>query len=142
MGLNSTGVAGIHRQNCKSTIVCATRSSQQASCGPLRDVQPIVSYSRVIEMGAWAYGTIYGWRPEMDLFQSALPAAFAAIPVLYTIAESPLGSLLERLLERLFESLLESLLASLFERLLESLLESLFESLLESLLERASHREE
>jgi hypothetical protein len=39
---------------------------------------------------------------------------FAAIPVLYTIAESPL----------------------------ESLLESLFESLLESLLERASLREE
>jgi hypothetical protein len=53
-------------------------------------------------------------------------AVFAAIPVLYTIAESPL------------ENLLESLLASL----LESLLESLFERLLESLLERASHREE
>jgi len=65
-------------------------------------------------MCAWAYGTIYGWRPEMDLYQSSLPAVFAAIPVLYTIAESPL----------------------------ESLLESLFKSLLESLLERASHREE
>ena len=50
----------------------------------------------------------------MDLYQSSLPAVFAAIPVLYTIAESPL----------------------------ESLLESLFKSLLESLLERASHREE
>jgi hypothetical protein len=65
-------------------------------------------------MYAWAYGTIYSWRPEMDLYQSSLPAVFAAIPVLYTIAESPL----------------------------ESLLESLFESLLESLLERASHRDE
>ena len=58
----------------------------------------------------------------MDLYQSSLPAVFAAIPVLYTIAES----------------LLESLLVSL----LESFLESLFESLLESLLQRASHREE
>jgi len=69
-------------------------------------------------MCAWAYGTIYGWQPEMDLYQSSLPAVFAAIPVLYTIAESPL----------------ESLLQSLFECLLESRLESL--------LERASHREE
>ena len=85
-------------------------------------------------MCAWAYGTIYGWRPEMDLYQSSLPAVFAAILVLYTIAESPL--------ERLLVSLLESLLKILFESLLESLLESLFESLLESLLERASHREE
>jgi len=50
----------------------------------------------------------------MDLYQTSLFAVFAAIPVLYTIAESPL----------------------------ESLLESLFECLLESLLERASHREE
>jgi len=54
----------------------------------------------------------------MDLFQSSLPPAFAAIPVLYTMAESPL------------------------ESLLESLLKSLFKSLLENLLERASHREE
>ena len=54
----------------------------------------------------------------MDLYQSSLPAVCAAIPVLYTIADSPL------------------------ENLLESLLESLFESLLESLLEGASHREE
>jgi hypothetical protein len=64
-------------------------------------------------MCAWAYGTIYGWRPEMDLYQSSLPAVFADIPVRYTIAESPV----------------------------ESLLESLFESLLEGLLESASHRE-
>ena len=69
-------------------------------------------------MCARAYGTIYGWWPEMDLFQSSLPPAFAAIPVLYTMAESPL------------------------ESLLESLLKSLFKSLLENLLERASHREE
>jgi len=44
---------------------------------------------------------------------------FSAIPVLYTIAESPL-----------------------LESLLESLHESLFKSLLESLLERASHQKE
>jgi len=62
----------------------------------------------------------------MNLYQSSLPSVFAAVPVLYTIAESPLASLLETLLESLLESLLENLL----------------ESLLESLLERASHREE
>jgi len=54
----------------------------------------------------------------MDLYQSSLPAVFAAILVLYTLAGSPP------------------------ESLLESLLESLFESLLESHLERALHREE
>jgi len=54
----------------------------------------------------------------MDLYQSSLPAICAAIPILCTIAESPL------------------------ESLLESLIESLFESLREGLLERASHREE
>jgi hypothetical protein len=47
---------------------------------------------------------------------------FSAIPILYTIAESPL--------------------VSLFESLLESLLEGLFKSLLESLRETASHQEE
>jgi len=46
----------------------------------------------------------------MDLYQSSVPAVFAAIPVLYTIAESPLESLVE--------SLLASLLASLLERAL------------------------
>jgi hypothetical protein len=73
-------------------------------------------------MCAWAYGTIYSWRQEMDLYQSSVPAVFAAIPVLCTIAESSL----------------QILLASL----LESLLESLLGSLLESLLESASHQEE
>jgi hypothetical protein len=77
-------------------------------------------------MCAWAYGTIYSWRPETDLYQSSVPAVFAAIPVLCTIAESPLQILLE----------------SLIQSLLQSLLESLLDSLLESLLERASHREE
>jgi len=77
-------------------------------------------------MCAWAYGTIYSWWPETDLYQSSVTAVFAAIPVLCTIAESPLQILLE----------------SLLEYLLESLLESLRESLLESLLERASHQEE
>jgi hypothetical protein len=73
-------------------------------------------------MCVWAYGTIYSWRPEIDLDLSSVPAVFAAIPVLCTIAESP------------FQILLESLL--------ESLLEILLESLLQSLLERASHWEE
>jgi hypothetical protein len=61
-------------------------------------------------MYAWAYGTIYGWLPEMDLYQSSLPAGFAAIPLLYTIADSPLESLLESLLDSSFECLHESLL--------------------------------
>jgi len=73
-------------------------------------------------MCVWAYGTIYSWRLETDLYQSSVPAVFAAIPVLCTIAESPLQSLLQVLLE--------------------SLLESLLEGLLESHLERVSHREE
>jgi hypothetical protein len=71
-------------------------------------------------------GTIYRWGPVTDLYQSSVAAVFAAIPVLCTIAESPLQILLE----------------SLLQSLLESLLESLLDSLLESLLERASHREE
>jgi hypothetical protein len=55
-----------------------------------------------------AYGTIYSWRPEMDLYQSSLSAVFAAIPVLYNITVSQLESLLESILERLLESYLES----------------------------------
>jgi len=62
------------------------------------------------------------WRWTYANLHCLQTAVFAAVPVLYTIAESPL----------------ESLLVSL----LESLLESLFEGLLECLLERASHREE
>jgi len=37
-------------------------------------------------MCAWAYGTIYGCQPEMDLYLSLLPAVFAVIPVLYTLS--------------------------------------------------------
>jgi hypothetical protein len=54
-------------------------------------------------MCSWGYGTIYSWRPEMDLY---LPGVFAVILVLHIIAEtlleSPLvlGSLLGSLLER------------------------------------------
>jgi len=81
-------------------------------------------------MCVWAYGTIYSGWPETDLYQSSVPAVFAAIPVLCTITESP------------FQILLASLLASLLERLLESLLESRLERLLERLLGRASHWEE
>jgi hypothetical protein len=71
-------------------------------------------------MCAWTYGTIYSWQLEMDLYQSSLPTVFTAIPVLYTIAESPLERLLGRLLGSLLGSLLESLLKSLFESLFES----------------------
>jgi len=64
-------------------------------------------------MYAWAYGTIYGWQPEMDLYLSLLPAVIAVIQL-----ESPLalGSLLERLLESLLDSLLDSPLDSQLER--------------------------
>jgi hypothetical protein len=77
-------------------------------------------------MCTWAYGTIYSWRPEMDLYQASVPAVFTAILVLYSIAASLLS---------------ESLLESLLESLPESLFEGLFESLLASLLERAFLRE-
>jgi hypothetical protein len=60
-------------------------------------------------MYAWAYGAIYGCQQRMDRYKFSLPAGFAAIPVLYTVTESPLESLLESLLERLLESLVESL---------------------------------
>jgi len=63
-----------------------------------------------------AYGTIYCWRPETDLYQSSVPADFAVIPVLYTIAERPLESLLVSLPQSLFESLLESLLERASDR--------------------------
>jgi len=89
-------------------------------------VKPVAVYSQFIEMCVLAYGSIYSWQPEIDLYQSSWPAVFAAIPVLYTISEC--------LLERLIESLPESLH--------DSLLESRFESMLESLLKRASHRKE
>jgi len=41
----------------------------------------------------------------MDLYQSSLPAVFAAILVLYTIAECPLEILLKTLLKSLLKSL-------------------------------------
>ena len=63
-------------------------------------------------MGLWNYIQLAaGDGPT----QSSLPAVFAAIPVLYTIAESPLERLLGSLLGSLLESLLGSLLESLFE---------------------------
>jgi len=71
---------------------------------------------------------------SLHYLQSLLPAVFTAIPLLYSIAESPLERLLERVLESLVQSLLESPLTSL--------LESLFERQLENLLERALHWEE
>jgi hypothetical protein len=74
-------------------------------------------------MCAWAYGTIYGWQPEMELYLALLPGVFAVILVLYTVSLSPLESPLA------LESLLESLLGSLLDSLLDSLLEiAMFES--------------
>jgi len=58
----------------------------------------------------------------MDLSQTSLPAVFAAIPVLYTIAQSPLERLLGSMLESLLESLLQSLLESLFDNCLRAFL--------------------
>jgi hypothetical protein len=55
---------------------------------------------------------------------------FAGIPVLNTIAKSPIATLVE------------TFVASLLDSLLESLLESLFESLLKRIVERATHLEE
>jgi hypothetical protein len=72
-------------------------------------------------MCAWAYGAIYNWQPEMDLFLSLLPGVFIVIPVLYTVSLSTLESPLA------LEGLLESLLGSLLDSLLESLLKSLLE---------------
>jgi hypothetical protein len=67
-------------------------------------------------MCAWAYGTIYGCRPEMDLY---LPVFTACSLRWYTgtvrpIAASPHESPLA--IESLLYSLLDSLLDSLLER--------------------------
>jgi hypothetical protein len=50
-----------HRQKCKSTIDCATRSSYHATRGLLHDVHLIVIHSRSIDICTWDYGSIYGW---------------------------------------------------------------------------------
>jgi hypothetical protein len=73
-------------------------------------------------MCTWTYGTIYSWRLEMDLILASLPAFYVAIPVLYTVAESPLECMLWSVLESLLESLLEGLLESLFESRLRAFL--------------------
>jgi hypothetical protein len=84
-------------------------------------------------MCAWAYGTIYGWQLEMDLYLALLPRVIAVIPVLYTVSLSVLESPLA------LESLLESLLGSLLDSLLDSLLEVPH---LRAALERAALQEE
>jgi hypothetical protein len=74
--LNSTIT---HPQKRKSTIDCLMRTRARA--------QLIVFYSRFIEMYPWAYGTIYGCQPEMDLYLSLLPAVLVVILVqLYTLS--------------------------------------------------------
>jgi len=73
-------------------------------------------------MYVWDCGNIFGWQLEKDPSQSSRPAVLVGIPVPFTIAESPLVSVLAILLE--------------------SLRESLFECVLESLLNGASHWEE
>jgi len=67
----------------------------QAFCRPLRNAQLMVGCSWVRELYALAYETIDGWQQEMNLYQSLLLAVFATIQVLYTIAYTPLQSLLE-----------------------------------------------
>jgi hypothetical protein len=56
------------------------------------------------------FGTIYSWQLEKDLYQPLLQIHITAILGLYTIAYSPLESLLESLLERLSDFLFGSLL--------------------------------
>jgi len=67
-------------------------------------------------MYAWAYGPIYGLRPEMDL--PVVTAWSLRCYTSHTIAASPLYSplALESLLESLLDSLLDSLLGSLLGR--------------------------
>jgi len=60
-----------------------THSSWQASRGPLCDVQPILAYSWLKEMCAWAYRTVYGCQPEIERYLNVLPAG---TPVLYTLS--------------------------------------------------------
>ena len=60
-------------------------------------MQPIAIYSQFIEMCAWAYGTIYGCRPEMDLYLPVFTACSLRFytGTVHTIAtslhESPLA---------------------------------------------------
>jgi len=81
----------IHRQKCKSTIGCATRTrahTQLIASFPWTPARRAAysRHSRSIEMCMWAYESIYSWRPEMDLYLSLLPAVFAVIPVLHTLS--------------------------------------------------------
>jgi len=62
-----------------------THSSQQASCGPLRDPQFIVIYSPFTEIYVWAYGTIYSHQQEVDLYLWLLPAVFVVMMVVYKL---------------------------------------------------------
>jgi hypothetical protein len=82
-------------------------------------------------MYAWAYGTIYGCRPEMDLYLPVFTACSLRwyIGTVHLIAASPHESPLA------IESLLQSLLNSLLDSLLDSLLER-------AAFERAALREE
>jgi hypothetical protein len=59
-----------------------------------------------------AYGSIYSWQLEMDLYQSSLPAVFTDIPITYTVAECPLVILLDNLVESLLGSLLNACLTT------------------------------
>jgi len=63
-------------------------------------------------MYAWAYGPIYGLRPEMDIL--VVTTWSLRCYTGHTIAASPLYRPLA--LESLLESLLDSLLGSLLER--------------------------
>jgi len=80
-------------------------------------------------MCGWAYGPIYGCRPEIDLYLSTACRLCCYTGTVHTIAASALESPLA------LESLLETLLESLLGRLLESLLQR-------ATLERAALRED
>jgi len=87
-------------------------------------MQSIVIYSRFIEVCICAYGTIFGWWPEMNVYLCLLSVCYCSM---VSTGEST-GTLKPY----------QSLHWSLLDILLGSLLNSLIQCLLQSLLERAT----
>ena len=84
-------------------------------------------YSRFIEMCVWAHGTIYGWRPEMDLYLSSISSYYTSTesaaeptdawePAWEPISKPSVIACLETSLRAYSEALLHSQPGSLLER--------------------------